>query len=113
MIIFEFYSSLSRNSIDSFEHYVYNVLNPGTTPSALFPKEFFMVRESRLAWNDGDRERLDDWRLPISNEDEEDAPLEPPPKRRCTRRGRLLGRDRAEAEPPTNPDAQGDQRPAA
>lgn len=72
-----------------------------------------MVRESRLAWNDGDRERLGDWRLPIADDDEDDAPLDPPPKRRCTRRGRLLGHPRLEPQPPTNPDVPGDRRPAA
>lgn len=71
-----------------------------------------MVRESRLAWNDGDGDRLDDWRFPVT-EDDEDAPLDPPPKRRCTRRGRALGRESSTQNNPDSPATPHDRRPAA
>lgn len=61
-----------------------------------------MVRESRLLWNDADDHTPRHW--PVENEtDEDDAPLEPPPKRRCNRRGRLLGRNPPPSADTTNP----------
>lgn len=61
-----------------------------------------MVRESRLLWNDADDHNPRNW--PLDNDtDEEDSPLEPPPKRRCNRRGRLLGRDHSPPTDPSNP----------
>lgn len=49
-----------------------------------------MVRETRLAWNDfNDRTPLPNWPLDEADEGHE-SPLEPPPKRRCSKRHRNL-----------------------
>ncbi len=70
-----------------------------------------MVREARLAWNDPDEH--DQFRnLPPEDDtdDWDESPLEPPPKRRCSRRQRKLAAEMLERndpatrpEPPPNP----------
>lgn len=60
-----------------------------------------MVREVRIAWNDPDE--FESFRRHSFDEDDlddgEDSPLDPPPKRRCSRRHRPAG----EPSPRTNP----------
>lgn len=62
-----------------------------------------MVRESRLLWNDADEHHTRHWPVDDGTTDEEDAPLEPPPKRRCNRRGLRLGRNASPPADATNP----------
>ncbi|HET6423326.1 MAG TPA: hypothetical protein VFG20_06565 [Planctomycetaceae bacterium] len=59
-----------------------------------------MVRESRLSWNDADEQPDRRWPPEWDDDDTEDSPLEPPKRRRCNRRGKLLGR---EPTPRTDP----------
>lgn len=72
-----------------------------------------MVREVRVAWNDpAEQQRFR--ALPLEDddaEDGEDSPLEPPPQRRCSRRGRRPGSDHHPAgttAPLSNPPDTGD-----